>query len=121
MNFSKFPKQFRPVRLVVAAIACLFLVLSNVSPAAAFGGRKSAPQSAPQEGAAQLNSIERQAEKVTFRDPDDLEDVQSQASKGINEVQGDADADKMKNPSNTAGTTTIEGQVKNVLEKATGN
>lgn len=115
MKFSQFTNQFRPVRFVVAAIACLFLFLSNVSPAAAFGGK-----SAPQEGSSQLNAIEREAEKLTDRDPDDLGDVQSKANQGINEVQGSADADKMKNPGNTKGATTVEGQVKNLLEKATG-
>ncbi|PSB02663.1 hypothetical protein [Merismopedia glauca] len=116
MNFSQFKKQFRPVRFLVMAIACLFVLFSNVPQASA----NMAGQSSPQKGAEQLNSIEQESENLTFREPDDLKDVQSRANKGINEVQGDADADKMKNPGNSGGVNTVEKQVKNLLEKATG-
>jgi hypothetical protein len=116
MNFSQLKAQFRPVRFLVTAIACLFVLLFNVPQASA----NTPPQSSPQQGADQLLSIEKQSEDLTFRKPDDLKDVQSRANKGINEVQGDADADKMKNPSNTTSGTSVESQVKNLLEKATG-
>jgi len=43
-----------------------------------------------------------------------LEETQEKASKGPNEVQGDADLDKMKNPSNTS-TTSFEQIVKKAV------
>jgi hypothetical protein len=108
--------QFRPVRFLVAAIACLFMLISYVPSASAIGTDRHIPQ----RGAEQLNEIEAESQNLTFREPDDLKDIQSRANRGINEVQGDADAEKMKNPANSGSATSVEGQVKNLLEKATG-
>jgi hypothetical protein len=116
MKFFATKLQVRPVRFLVTAIACLFLLISYVPSAFAIGTDRHIPQ----RGAEQLNDIEAESQNLTFREPDDLKDVQSRANKGINEVQGDADADKMKNPGNTSGVNTVENQVKNILEKATG-
>ena len=45
-----------------------------------------------------------------------LEETQKKANEGINEVQGDADSEKMKNPSNTRATS-FEQQVKKAVSK----
>ena len=103
-----FPAK-RLVRTLIAVCFCALMFVSNAFPAFAI-------TSSPTKGEDQLLGIEREPQKVTLEKPLSLEETQEKASKGPNEVQGDADIDKMKNPSNT-NATSFEQQVK----KAVGN
>ncbi|MBW4522758.1 MAG: hypothetical protein KME16_24215 [Scytolyngbya sp. HA4215-MV1] len=114
MNFTQFLSTWlRPVRFLLAIAVCAMLLISNVQPAAAFG----MPKSSPSEGATQFDKVLDESGRFIESGPPSMEDVQSGSQKGINEVQKDADADKMKNAQNSQQATSVEEQVKHALEK----
>jgi hypothetical protein len=45
--------------------------------------------------------------------------VQEESAKGFNEIQGDADLDKMSRPDNSRQATTAKEQAERALKKAT--
>lgn len=124
---------WRSLRLVVAAFVGTLLLFSNVSPAYSlelpnpFAGDKSdkpAQTSELRKGEDQLLGIEEGAQKTAIRQGDqDLlsgKKVIEKSNEGrLNEVQGAADIDKMKNPGNSEAET-IEGILRDRLEDATG-
>lgn len=97
----------RLVRSVVAVCFCALMFVSNAFPAFAV-------TSSPTKGEDKLLGIEKEAQEVVLKNPMSLEETQEKTSKGPNEVQGDADLDKMKNPSNTKATS-FEQQVKKAV------
>ncbi|EGK83664.1 low temperature-induced protein [Microcoleus vaginatus PCC 9802] len=103
-----FPAK-RLVRTLITVCFCTLLFVSNVFPALAV-------TSSPTKGEDQLLGIEKESQEVVLKKPMSLEETQEKASKGPNEVQGDADIEKMKNPSNT-NTTSFEQQVKKAVSK----
>ncbi|MEH2297319.1 hypothetical protein [Nostoc sp.] len=105
-----------PVRFLVVAFTCALLLLSNAFPAFAIDSY----QSDPTEGTTQLLDIQRKTDEAAKEPPQGLEKVQKESNKGLNEVQGDADIDKQKRPENSQGSTSVEENIKNVLEKVTG-
>jgi hypothetical protein len=114
--FNFFVTILRPVKLVMLAATCMLLFLSSVSPAFAI----SSYQSNPQEGTTQLLETQRKTDEVAKSQPLSREKVQEESNKGLNEVQGDADIQKMKNPRNSQSSTSVEENVQNFLEKITG-
>lgn len=113
MSFISFnlPTQ-RLVRALVAVCICAMLFVSSAFPAFAI-------TSNPTKGEDKLLGIEKEAQEAVQNKPMGLKETQEKASEGPNEVQGDADMDKMKNASNT-NATSFEQQVKNVVEGITG-
>ncbi|MEG4799370.1 low temperature-induced protein [Microcoleus sp. ARI1-B5] len=110
MSFISF--NFPVKRLVSSLIAVCFCALMFVSSAfPAF-----AVTSSPTKGEDKLLGIEKEAQEVVLKNPMSLEETQEKTSKGPNEVQGDADLEKMKNPSNT-NATSFEQQVKKAVSK----
>ncbi|MBN3911028.1 MAG: hypothetical protein HWQ35_32165 [Nostoc sp. NMS1] len=105
-----------PVRFLVVAFTCALLLLSSAFPAFAINSY----QSDPTEGTTQLLDIQRKTDEAAQQPPAGLEKVQKESNKGLNEVQGDADIDKQKRPENSQGATSVEENIKNVLEKVTG-
>lgn len=105
INFNLPVKRF--VRSLIAVCFCALMFVSNAFPAFAV-------TSSLTKGEAQLTGIEKEAQKAVLKDPMSLEETQKKANEGINEVQGDADKDKMKNPSNTRATS-FEQQVKKAV------
>ncbi|MEG4440239.1 low temperature-induced protein [Microcoleus sp. AT9_B5] len=103
-----FPAK-RLVRTLIAVCFCALMFVSNAFPAFAV-------TSSPTKGEDQLLGIEKKSQEVVQKKPMSLEETQEKASKGPNEVQGDADIDKMKNPSNTSATS-FEQQVKKAVGK----
>ncbi|GAB4142134.1 MAG: hypothetical protein Fur0046_18460 [Cyanobacteria bacterium J069] len=107
-----------------AAIAFSFVVLmlfTTAAPASAFGFGNN-QQSAPNEGVEKLDGIYEQAEEALENSGlQSMEEVQERSKKGINEVQGNADADKMNRPSNSRQATTIQDKAESALKKATQN
>jgi hypothetical protein len=99
----------RLVRSLIAVCFCALMFVSNAFPAFAV-------TSSPTKGEDKLLGIEKEAQEVVLKNPMSLEETQEKASKGPNEVQGDADLDKMKNPSNTKATS-FEQQVKKAVSK----
>ncbi|HEY9902732.1 MAG TPA: low temperature-induced protein [Candidatus Sericytochromatia bacterium] len=120
---------FRSMRLFVAGCVCALMLFSNALPAYSLpnpfaGGDKSAKTEAPSDptkGEDKLLGIEAGGQKTVNRSQDLLsgEEVTRKSNEGINEVQGAADIDKMKRPSNSQGET-IEGILQEKLEEATG-
>ncbi|MDZ8055301.1 MAG: hypothetical protein RMX68_000230 [Aulosira sp. ZfuVER01] len=106
----------RPVRLLVVGFTCALLLLSNAFPAFAIDSYRSNPE----EATTQLLDIQRKTDEVERSAPPGLEEVQKKSNEGLNEVQGDADIDKMKRPSNSQSATSVEDKVENFLEKVTG-
>jgi hypothetical protein len=113
------------LRLFVAACACALILLANVSPAYSlpnpFASSNTAQSSDPTKGEDKLLGIEAGAQKSVTREQDLLsgKEVTEKSNEGINEVQGAADADQMKRPSNAQGET-IEEILQDKLEEATG-
>lgn len=99
----------RLVRSLIAVCFCTLMFVSNALPAFAV-------TSSLTKGEAQLTGIEKEAQKAALKDPMSLEETQKKANEGLNGVQGDADSEKMKNPSNTKATS-FEQQVKKAVTK----
>jgi hypothetical protein len=120
---------WRSLRLFAAACVCALMLFSNALPAYSFPNpfappQESAQASDPTKGEDKLLGIEEGAQKSAIREQDLLsgEEVTQKSNEGpipVNEVQGAADADKMKNPANSQGET-IEGILQDKLEEATG-
>ncbi|WP_026098084.1 hypothetical protein [Kamptonema formosum] len=102
----------RVFRVLAALCVCVLLFVSSALPASA------AHRSDPTEGEANLTQIEKKSQEAVLSKPYDLEKTQAEANKGINEVQGDADRDKMITPE-TANATSVKEQVERALEKLT--
>lgn len=116
---------WRGLRLFVAGCACALILFSNALPAYSlpnpFSGNNITESSNPTKGEDNLLDIEEGAQKTVNRSQDLLsgKEVMEKSNEGINEVQGAADADQMKRPSNSQGET-IEGILEEKLEEATG-
>ncbi|MBW4675477.1 MAG: hypothetical protein KME52_16060 [Desmonostoc geniculatum HA4340-LM1] len=106
----------RPVRFLVVAFTCALLLLSSAFPAFAIDSY----QSKPTEGETQLLDIQRETDEAARKPPIGLEETQRKSNEGLNEVQGAADFDKQKRPENSQSATTVEENVKNLLDKVTG-
>jgi|688.fasta_scaffold1003247_2 hypothetical protein len=104
-------------RLLFVSFACAFLFLTTTFPALAI----SSYQSNPKEGTTQLLETQRQTDKAAKAPPLGLKETQEKTKRGINEVQGDADIDKMKRPENSQSATSVPEEVEGFLEKITGN
>jgi hypothetical protein len=109
----------RPVRYLIVIATCSLLLFSSVFPAFAIESY----QSDLKEGETQLLETQRLTDEVSRMAPGqpDLKETQKRANKGLNEVQGDADIDKMKRPSNSQDAVSVEGEVNSFLKKITGN
>jgi hypothetical protein len=102
-------------KFLFVASACAFIFLSTAVPAFAI----SSYESKPTEATTQLLDTQRQTDKAAKSPPLGLKETQEKTKKGINEVQGDADIDKMKNPSNSQSATSVTEEVEGFLEKIT--
>jgi hypothetical protein len=105
-----------PVRFLVVAFTCALLLLTNAFPAFAINSY----QSDPTEGTTQLLDIQSKTDEAAKKPPIGLKKTQQETNEGLNEVQGAADIDKQKRPENSQSATTVEENIKNVLEKVTG-
>ncbi len=110
MSFINFNLPIsRLVRSLITVCFCALMFVSSALPAFAV-------TSSPTKGTDQLLGIEKEAQKAVLKDPMSMEETQKKANEGINEVQGAADSEKMKNPSNTRATS-FEQQVKKAVGK----
>ncbi|MEH2255501.1 hypothetical protein [Nostoc sp.] len=107
---------FRPVRFLVVGFTCALVLFSNAFPAFAIDSY----QSKPTEATTQLLDIQRKTDEAAKEPPQGLKQVQEESNQGLNEVQGAADIDKQKRPENSGGATSVEENIKNVLDKVTG-
>ncbi|MEO0456357.1 MAG: hypothetical protein AAF152_07195 [Cyanobacteria bacterium P01_A01_bin.114] len=112
---SKISVIVRGLKGLAIALTCAVMLFSSSMPAFAFGMNKSAN---PSEGAAQLDQVQQESEKVSNSQPRGRESVQTKAERGLNGVQGAADTGKMKSPSDASGATTVKEQVEGALDSA---
>ncbi len=96
-------------RAFVVVCVCLLLTISHVMPAFA----------ASSESSDSLPRVRNNSEKVLKQEPRGHKEVQAQARKGINEVQGQADANRMNHPDNSQQATSIEEKVREGLSNIT--
>ncbi len=113
-----FAKFIQPIRVLLVLAACALLVFGSALPAAAAG---SSPKSSPTSGEAQLKDIYDKSEESAQTGLRSMKQVQERANRGINEVQADADANKMKNPANSQNATSVIDKVKDSLNRVTPN
>lgn len=112
--------NLRPVRFLLAACICVFLVFSSALPAySAAPVNPTAKPTLNQEGEANLLDIEEEAQEAVLKDPYSRQETQPKANEGLNEIQGTADLDKMSRPENSDATS-VEQKSQNFLEKITG-
>ena len=104
----------RSMRFVIAAFACSLLLMSSAFPALAV-------TSSPTEGEAQLQKTLDEAYKVIEEKPRTIEEIHSKAKKGPNEVQGDADIDKMSTPENSQDATSVPEQINEFVKSIKGS
>jgi hypothetical protein len=103
---------------ILAIFASVSFFLSNTFPALAISSYSNNPKG----GTTQLLDIQRRTDKVAESPPLNLKQVEkAQAGKGLNEVQGDADINKMKRPENSQDAVSVEEEVAGFLKKVTGN
>lgn len=110
--------NFRPVRALMIAFVSAFLFLTTTIPAFAAVGFGTS-SSKPSDGTAQLGKIEALSQDIAESKvaPGSMKEAQARAQGGINEVQGDADKDKMSRPSNSQDATTVTDQIGKALKK----
>ncbi len=108
-QISQFVQSVRAIALALMVAVVLFV---NATPAFAI----SSSPSAPSDGEAPLNNIYRKAERALENEPRSMETVQREADKGLNEVQGDADVDKMSHEDNSSEATTGMEKVEDALD-----
>ncbi|HIK16042.1 MAG TPA: hypothetical protein IGS53_12260 [Leptolyngbyaceae cyanobacterium M33_DOE_097] len=107
----RFINILRPVRVLIVAFICTILFVTNSLPALADTYR-----SQPTEGEAQLKETYRNSERTLQNPPKDLKEAAKRSNEGLNEVQGDADIDKMEYSEKGVA---IKDKIEKALEKVT--
>ncbi|MGB3298089.1 MAG: hypothetical protein WBA76_07455 [Phormidesmis sp.] len=105
------------LRPFAIALACALMVFSSAAPAFAFGNSNSRPE----KGLEQLDTVQEKSEEAISGPIDNANDGESvirNSAKGLNGVQGDANKKEMVTRGSAEGNT-IEGNIKEALEKVT--
>lgn len=114
MLFDKLSNWFKSsIRVLLVVFVCGLVFVSNAYPAQATPSKAT-------EGEASLNRIQAKTDATANPDanPSGIEEVTKEAQKGLNAVQGSADADKMVKPEETDATT-VKEKAANFLENLT--
>jgi hypothetical protein len=113
-------------RVVLTVLACSLFLVANTSIAAAV-------TSSPEKGEAHLNDIQKRTDMLDKQTRDisrgdrsvypSLKQTQEAANKGPNEIQGDADLDKMISPEDVKNKNeaTAEDKVTDIFSKITNS
>ncbi len=118
MNYTQtlnLSQLFRPIQIFMIAAVCSLVMFSNAVPAFAI----SSDRSSPTQGEVQLDDIYEKSEDALRKKMPNMQEVQEESAKGFNEIQGDADLDKMSRPDNSRQATTAKEQAERALKKAT--
>lgn len=89
------------IRAVLTVFVCGLLFVASAYPAQAATSKTT-------DGEANLNRIQNKTDDVADSNPRGINEVTKEAQKGLNAVQGSADADKMVSPDETNATTVKE-------------
>ena len=115
--YTSFRTLVAKLRPVAIALACALMVFSVATPAMAFGNSSSSPS----KGVEQLDDVQDKSEEAitgAIDNANDGESVRKNSEEGLNGVQGAANKQNMKNPSNS-GASSIEENIKEALEDVT--
>ncbi len=104
MLFNKLNNWLKSsIRMVLTVLICGLLFVSLANPVQA--------ASKTTDGEANLNKIQKKTDDVARSNPQGIDEITKEAQKGPNEVQGDADLDKMISPENAdPDATTVKEQ-----------
>lgn len=112
------------IRILVTVCFCTMIFAFSSVPAFAV-------TSNPSDGPAKLNEIQKRTDDLTKRTDDiakqdrsvfpSLKEVQSASEQGLNEIQGDADKDKMISPEDAKDATTVADSIKKTFDKVKGD
>ncbi|MCP2727378.1 low temperature-induced protein [Limnofasciculus baicalensis] len=80
--------HLRPVQMLLSTLLCTMLFFAS-------GFSTLAAKNIPTKGTVQLDKIEQKAQKAIDSPAMSLETIEKRSQGGLNEVQGDADRDKM--------------------------
>lgn len=112
----------RLARVVLVVTVCAFMLFNAALPAYAAGSSKAtigSSRSQPTEGEAPLNNIFERSEDVLKAEPRTMDELQKTADRGINEIQGAADYDKMSRPENSQDAESVPDQIKRAFDNLT--
>jgi len=99
------------IRAVLTVFVCGLLFVASAYPAQAATSRTT-------DGEASLNRIQDKTDDVAKSNPRGINEVTEEAQKGLNAVQGSADADKMISP-DEANATTVKEKAASFLDNLT--
>lgn len=116
MSMRSTLSKLRPLRFLLAAFVATIVFFTYAFPALAI----SAPKSDPREGEAPINDIYELSEDAIKGGPPSGEAVRDAANQGLNDIQADADVEKMNTTENSTEAVTAQDQVEKALEKITG-
>lgn len=103
--------SFRAIaRVLVAVCVAVLLTVSHVLPAFAASSHESSDS---------LPRVRNKSEQALKEEPRSRSKVQTEAQKGVNEVQGGADAQRMNHPDNSQQATSVEEKVREGLSNIT--
>ena len=115
---AAFTGRKKALKPAMIAGACALLIFSMATPAMAFGNSSSKAS----KGLEQLDSIQDKSEEAAASGPqtgaNSAGSVSSDASAGLNGVQGTADKENMISPENAEGKT-VEENIEEALESVT--
>jgi hypothetical protein len=107
-SISVFLTHLRPVRVMLSTLLAAVLFLTSGFPALA-------AKSAPTKGTVQLDKIEQKTQEAIDTPAQSLKTITERAQEGLNEVQGNADYDKMKNSNDS--TLPVVKQAEKAMQK----
>jgi hypothetical protein len=116
LDFVKSKLQLASI-LILVIFTCSFIFLFHAFPALAI----SSYQNDPTEEPTQLLEIQRKTDEAAKEPPIGMKESQEKTRRGLNEVQGEADIEKMKRPEDSQSGTSVEQEVEGFLEKITGS
>lgn len=99
------------MRIVFTVFICGMLFIATANPV-------QAATSSATEGEASLNKVQAKTDDVARSNPRGINEVTKEAQKGLNAVQGSADADEMIAPED-ANATTVKEKAANFLDNLT--
>lgn len=112
------------IRILMTVCFCAMIFAFNSVPAFAV-------TSNPSDGTTKLNEIQKRTDDLTKSTDDiakqdrsvypSLKQVQSASKEGLNEIQGDADKDKMISPEDAKDATTVADSIKKTFSKVKGD
>lgn len=109
----------RPIRfLLTICIAALVFFQTLPSFTAYAAPMRNEPNSSANQAAKEYEQAGRQALERSAPGPSMQESQEVTSGGGLNEVQGRAGIEEMKNPANAGGVPSVEKSIKNALETA---